>query len=393
MSSNTLKLFALACLPLSLSAGQFLPFASLDIRSGNASLYGAPASGIISGQALVLPAYQFNESDNVSLMGLINSSGTDKIIAEDGFFVQRSLAMLKPSWRHSFGATKSQVRGAAMRSLMLENPGQAWGSNPYDNEEFSGGLSFSRDFTMWAKESSASLSADYVKRGYPNYRDLTSGLNGNKNEATKDYMGPKAAFELKQKTSEAFNWRLNLGYQLKGYTDGYVQSADTGQVDTGIPRSDSLLSLALEGNAAVLGGQLGLLLEAQSNLSNQNYFDVAAVKGVPDYYSYNSVAFSPGWLQPLGDPKEGHSVRLGAEASLRSFSGRLARSADGKYLADKQTDIETALTGGLRFTLLPHVAAVGGAALRNVNSNNKYDLGSRNSYTLVNLSLGLEFRL
>jgi hypothetical protein len=79
--------------------------------------------------------------------------------------------------------------------------------------------------------------------------------------------------------------------------------------------------------------------------------------------------------------------------TLRSFSGRLARSSSGAYLSEKQSDLENAFTLDGRYALFTHFSAVGGAALRTVSSNNQYDLGAKNNFTLYTLNLGLEFQL
>lgn len=390
-------LFSLLCLAsASVQALDFKNFLNIDARGGNAGLAGSGSSSLISGQLLAIPALKVGDADTLSLMGLVSSTSADHIIAEDSFFTQRATALLRPSWRHSLNESlKTQFRGTAMRGANLEAPDQPWFSNPYDFEEYGLGLGMTRDSQAFGGNWSLGLGADVMHRGYPNYRDLTANLNGGKNSATKDYDGLKLSLESRHALSADLGGRLAVSELLKAYSDAYFVNTDgTLDLNPAKRRNESTLTFSADGDMAAWGGaRAEASLEVQLNSSNQAFFDSTVNQYVADYYSYNSFSFSPTYRQPIGGAKSGHSASLGYQLTLRSFSGRLARSASGQYLSEKQTDVENAFTLDGRYALFSHFSAVGGAALRSVSSNNQYDLGAKNNFTLYTLNLGLEYQL
>lgn len=394
MRRTLLSLLLLAAAPA--QALDFKNFLSLDARGGNAGVSGSGSSTLLLGQLLVIPALKLSDTDTLSMTSLLSSTSADHIIAEDSFFTQRATALVRPSWRHALNESmKTQLRATAMRGANLESPAQPWFSNPYDFEEYGAGLGMTRDSQAFGQNWSLGIGADVMHRGYPNYRDLTASLNGGKNAASKDYDGLKLSLESRHALGANAGGRLAVSELLKAYSDDYqVNSDGTRDLNAAKKRNESTLTLSADGDvAAWAGARAEASLEYQLNASNQAFFDTSVNKFVPDYYSYNSFSFSPSYRQPIGGPKSGHSVSLGYQLTLRNFSGRLARSSSGAYLSEKQSDLENAFTLDGRYALFTHFSAVGGAALRSVSSNNQYDLGAKNNFTLYTLNLGLEFQL
>ena len=390
-------LFCLLCLASAQAqALDFKNYLSVDARGGGVGVAGSGSSSLITGQFLGIPALKVGDADTLSLMGLVSSTNADHIISEDSFFVQRGTALLRPSWRHSLNESlKSQLRGTAMRVANLEAVSQPWFSNPYDFEEYGLGLGMTRDSQAFGGNWSMGLGADVMHRGYPNYRDLTAGFTNGKNTATKDYDGFKLSLESRHSFSQGFGGRVAVSELLKQYSDAY-QVTDQGTVDLNDAkrRNESTLTLNVDGNTnAWAGASADANIEVQVNSSSQAYFDSSVNKFVADYYSYNSFSFSPSYTQPLGGAQSGHSVTAGYSVTLRNFGGRLARSSSGAYTSEKQSDLENALTLDGRYALFSHFTAVGGASLRSVSSNNQYDLGAKNNFTLYSLNLGLEYKL
>ena len=97
--------------------------------------------------------------------------------------------------------------------------------------------------------------------------------------------------------------------------------------------------------------------------------------------------------QPLFGAKSGHSVSLGYQLVLRAFTGRLARDSQGAYTSSTETDVENVFSLDSRYALAAHWAVVGGGDLHFVGSNDQYDVGVRNNFTLYTLNLGLEYQL
>ncbi len=396
MLRTLLSLFLLASAPA--QAMDFKNFLSLDARGGSAGVAGSGSSSLILGQLLAMPALKLNDADLLSLTGLISSTNADHVIAEDSFFTQRATALLRPSWRHTLNdSLKTQLRATAMRGANLESPSQAWFTNPYDFEEYGLGLGLTRDSQAFGGNWTLGLGADVMHRGYPNYRDLTSSLYGGKNDATKDYNGLKITVESRHNLSESLGGRIVVSELVKAYTDSYqVNKGGTVDLADDKKRNESTFTLGFDGEmAAWAGARAELGLEYQNNSSAQAYFDAGSTppQFIPDYYGYNSFSFSPSYHQPIGGAKSGHSVTLGYDMTLRAFSGRLARSASGAYLNDKQADLENDFSLDGRYALFPHWSMVAGGAYRVVSSNNQYDLGAKNNFSLYTLNLGLEFRL
>ncbi len=386
--------------PVCAQAVEFKPFLSVDLRGGLASLTDSQASGTVFGQILAVPAWKLNDKDTLTLTGLLSSSASNPVLDEDSFFTQQVIALLKPSWRHALDDQwKIQWRATALHGANQESPSEKWLSNPYDFEEYSTGLGLSRDGEAFGGPWNLGLGLDVLHRGYPNYRDLTATFNGGLNSATKDYDGLKLFAESRHKLSDAASGRVALTGLFKGYDDSYIVNADTapGTLDTSRKRSESTLTLDVEGDlAAWAAATTELDLELQSNLSDQNYFDISASEaGVPikDYYGYNSASLNAVYHQPLFGAKSGHSVSLGYQILLRAFAGRLARESDGTYSSNTETDLENVFSLDSRYALASHWALVGGGDLHFVSSNNHYDLGARNNFTLYTLNLGLEYQL
>lgn len=384
---------ALLAAPLALAA-DFQPYASLDLRGGNTALAGEPASAVVSGQLLLVPAYKTEGGDTLSLTGMLSSSGIDQVIAEDGFFVSRSMGLLRPSWRRRLGGGwAGQLRAQAMRTALREAPGQALFSNAYDFEDYGAGLGLSRDGEAWGGKWSLGLGLDAGHRGYPNYRELGGAFSGGKNVATKDYDALKLLLESRHQWEDGARAAAALTLQRRAYSDSYLVNAD-GTLDLNRLRADSLAGLSLSGGLPWgEGRELGLDLGADWQGSEQGYFDQGPKKSVPDYYGNASLSLGLRLSQALGGPKSGHRLGLGYSLLGRAYTGRLARKADGAYTDMKQADLEQGLTADLRLALMPHVAMVGGGGARFVSSNNAYDLGARGTFTLFSLALGLEVKL
>jgi hypothetical protein len=383
--------------PLGAQAVEFKPFLSVDLRAGAAGLTDGNASGTGFGQILAVPAWKLDDKDTLTLTGLLSSSASNPVLDEDSFFTQQVIALLKPSWRHALDEQwKIQWRATAMHGANQESPSQAWLTDPYDFEEYSTGLGLSRDGEAFGGPWNLGLGLDVLHRGYPNYRDLTATFNGGLNSATKDYDGLRLFAESRHKLSDATSGRVAVTGLFKGYNDSYIVNADTspGTLDTSTKRSESTLTLDVEGDlAAWAAATTELDLELQSNLSDQNYFDIGEDQAIKDYYGYNSASFNAVYHQPLFGAKSGHSVSLGYQILLRAFSGRLARQSDGVYSSSTETDLENIFSLDGRYALATHWAVVGGGDLHFVSSNNDYDLGVRNNFTLYTLNLGMEYQL
>jgi hypothetical protein len=388
-------LLSLCLLPVLASGAEFKNYLSVEGRAGNSQLQQANSvtRSDVSGQIVALPAVKLGADDTLTFLGLLSSSNTDRIIAEDGFFVGRNTALFKPSWRHAFGEKfKAQLRASAMHGAMLESPGQNWFSNPYDFEEYGAGAGLSYDSALFGGPWQLGLGADLLHRGYPNYRELTGGFTAGKNLATKDYDGVKVLLESRHRPSSAWGGRLAANALLKAFPDAYVAASD-GTL-TGEKGTENTLTFNLDvDRAAYRGGRATLGLEAQVNSSNRSFFDLGQRKFMADYYGYSCYSVSPSYVQPLYGEKSGHQISLGYDLTQRSFNGRLARDAAGAYTSQLQVDLEQSLFLDLRFALANGWSAVGGGSLRNISSNNAYEFRAANSYTLLNLNLGLEFKL
>jgi hypothetical protein len=385
--------------PLGAHALEFKPFFSADVRGGVAGLTDGGGSGTGFGQILAVPALKLDDKDTLTLTGLLSSSAANPVLAEDSFFTQQVIALLRPSWRRALDDQwKAQWRATAMHGLNQESPSEKWLSNPYDFEEYSTGLGLSRDGEAFGGPWNLGLGLDYLHRGYPNYRDLTAAFNGGQNSATKDYDAWKLFAESRHKLSDALAGRLALTGLFKAYTDSYIVNADEAQgtldLDKDRRRSEQTYTVDLEASlAAWAAASADLGLELQLNGSDQNYFDSGQDQVVKDYYGYRSFSFSSAYHQPLGGPQSGHSVSAGYQLVLRSFTGRLARTSDGTYTGSTETDLENVFSLDGRYALARQWAVVGGGDLHFISSNNLYDLGVRNNFTLYTLNLGLEYQL
>jgi hypothetical protein len=381
----------------SIQAVGFQPAVLLDARGSfeDESLPGTgrnPQTGADTGQLLVVPGFTFG--DKTSLLPLVGvlASGSSVAIDENSFFTQSYTFIARPQLRRVLNPTWAlDVFGLANDALNQQSTNEPLGTDFYDYEEYGGGLGLEMKSTLsWL--SKTQLSASWVHRHYPNWRELAANLTGNQNYYDKDYQGPKVSWTLTGPGGPK-TWNLELDWQHKAYTDGLLVSPIDGTFELDTERVDDWVH-GEGGLQGVISPALawGFMVSADDNASNQNYFDT--LNGnvvVTNFYSYSSVQAGPTltW-KPAAVPES--FVTASASLLSRNYGGRRIRGLDGSWANGLQSDFEQVYGLDSRWPLWRGIALVGGLSYDLVQSNSQFAYGYQPNYAILQTDLGLHYQ-
>ena len=270
-------------------------------------------------------------------------------LAGGGTLFQQSMDYsLGAKWVKRFeGGYSLMPRVGAHSQLFLETKDESWGKGLYDFWRYEAGLTLERKTRLgmsipWTYQ----FTLDFYYTHYPRFRSLASQYGTEQaapNPGAKvldtfsTQLGARSEFELPGFVSLWGFYSLDL----ISFTDQLVVNSQDKFL--GSHRSDAYQTVSVGASKRLndlemLGGVrpvLSLGVTAADLFSNQNHFDAdpARLKYIGAYYDYWETRFDPGVT--LTFLKTMTTARVGYEAALRFYTGRLAQNADGSYRSYK----------------------------------------------------------
>jgi hypothetical protein len=393
--------FGILSLRASLGAVDFKSSADLQLGADYSDLQGVTGSVDLSGQLLFLPLWKLGSSDYV-VPAIYYTEGGRSVALNEGnslnaYFVKSLVLTGEPVWKHDFGQSgwESGVYGMAIHGYLGDTQDEPWGEGFYDYEQYGAGLQLSKkDLLSWLGLLAADLS--YAHMGFPNYHGAK--VPG---EDKNYYINDMNITKLDLNASLPDSVSLFYSISLRNYTDDY-QYLSNGDVNPdGVgpgPSSDlrvdtyEILRLSWshplnEHWAATIS------LEGDYWASNYN----AYVVGVPQPYLYDvdsneDIALAPSlsWM-PEGDPK-GDILSLSWRGQYLNYLHRDALDLDGFPDGGTENDFDNTFTLFGRKMLWGPLSVYGKFVTDSNRSNQDFQTGGNNTYTIYDLQLGLEYQ-
>ena len=263
-------------------------------------------------------------------------------------FQQSANGSLGAKWVKRFdGGWSLKPRVGLRQEFFRETVDEKWGRGLYDFQRYEAGVLLERK-TRWGYEIpwTWQLSYDLYYTRYPNFQSLATQF-GTQQTA------PNPGSRILDTVSNQIAFRNELDFPgfvsaWAFYSLSFISFTDQKVVQSqgqflGTNRSDAYQSLNLGVNKRFNDWEpLGrvrpvaaLSFTIADLISNQNDFDAdpSRLKFVGAFYDYWETRLAPSLTTTFLATKT--VARLGAEAVMRRYTGRLAQNADGSYKGDK----------------------------------------------------------
>jgi len=247
-------------------------------------------------------------------------------------------------WVQRFeGGYSLMPRVGARTQFFRETKDESWGTGLYDFRRYEAGLTWERKTRLgmtvpWTYQ----FTLDFYYTHYPHFQSLASQYG---TEQAAPNPGARILDTFSTQLGHRSEFELPGFVSLYGlYSISFINFTDQKVVNSqgqflNSLRSDAYQSLSVGASKRfndidILGRVrpvAGLGLTAADLFSNQNHFDAdpARLKYIGAYYDYWETRVSPNFTLTFLKPMA--QTRVGYEAALRFYTGRLAQNGDGTY--------------------------------------------------------------
>lgn len=324
---------------------------SLDAMAGQYFFNGGAGSinGYFNGDLQVLRSLSTSSGFYLGATG--NYTGFKQVneLAGGGTLFQQSMDYsLGAKYIKRFDGGYSLMPRVGVRTQFFrETKDEDWGKGLYDFQRYETGLTWERKTRLgltvpWTYQ----FTLDLYYTHYPRFQSLASQYG---TEQAAPNPGARVLDTVSTQLGHRSEFELPGFVSLYGlYSLAFINFTDQKVVNSqgqylNSKRSDAYQSLTVGASKRfndldVLGRVrpvLGLGLTAADLFSNQNHFDAdpARLKYVGAYYNYWETRVSPNFT--LTFLKTMAQTRVGYEAALRFYTGRLTQNSDGSYTGNK----------------------------------------------------------
>lgn len=392
---------------------EYLPVYNATLMGGQYFFQSDRSS--LSGNAGVLAAPMFRSSERWAFLPTVSSNyqGTKGIndgVGAGTLFQQQMDHRLGFSAIHTEPGSSWRLKPSMSykRQFLKETRDESWGNGLFDFEKIA--LGFETE-NVYRDPFSYRFGFDIFRIRFPNYRALEAG-------AGSDPLGNPLGRELANaNVLDTYNYQFSASVTRPfpyedpkvsvsaGYSAMYQDFPDQnvidqrGQLKNGVRRGDILQTLSasvgyprpvhLAGRPFRLDSSLGMNLGY--NDSNQNTFDAARVKFVPNAYSYMTFGLGPAFNLSWGDTKRpawlGASLRYGRT----QYKGRLTQDGDGLYQSSYQYQDRFSLGLVYGYPISPGFTLKVQSNMLWARSNNAYQKTYSYNYRTANYLMGFTY--
>ncbi|MFC2061635.1 hypothetical protein ACFLUV_03910 [Elusimicrobiota bacterium] len=323
---------------ITLAGGQYFLDEEKSSFGGNSSIYYSPVVNFSETNALV-PVFNIDYSGTRNVQDLVGGGTLTRQTADVGATIK---------YVRVFEDLKVKTRVGWKRSLINETEDEKWNRGLFDYDRLLFGVGVQKPVFGHG----LSLSADYYTVSFPNYSSLIyeeeyetsidtetyTEISNNAGEDVLDYQNTAITLEVSKNYTDKFNAFYSYRLDTRPYKDQTIVQNDGSF--SAEKRKDTINTLALGVAYRVSRVKVGLENEVHMNRSNQNSYDANATKFNKDFYSYNSVEFSPLLTFYLGSGERLSRLGFWWSIEFKRYNERLAQDVSASYTSDKvrQTD-------------------------------------------------------
>ena len=382
--------------------------ANADAFLGLSRLNGAGTLGGGSADALLVPAYKYDDRTFFILMYDGHYFKKRDFYSDEIGPKERTEFMahtIQPMLRRDFGP---EDRYSITPSVFLtytfnkDIDSANWGDGLYNYRDKGASLEFDMR-QAFVREGELNCTVQYYKRRYPNYAsllsltglDLRTGLNVEKNE--QDYHGLllKGGYSMHRPVGFSYDAQYALLY--KDLDDKKVVDSDGVLTSEGEKEYQHTADVNFWYTFDIGGGlKTGVDLRGGLKRGNQNYYDgmqtitLSDDQFTPDYYDYNLYRIAPSVSYTLALFPV--TATVGCSLQKRKYTDRKATFPDGSYKPALERDVEWALNARVSYDLSDHWSVIGLWEHTQARSNYDDERVYRYDYVLNYYAVGMAFR-
>lgn len=388
---------------------RFVPLADADIRGGYTTVRHGKGAWGLTGNVLLLPAYQLTDRGVIIPIYAFSGALADRVVEESILFTQRQIHMLSLGYKQGFADDFDfKLSSEATYALTQETKDEKMGRGLYDYRDFGG-----REVITWkhkrdGRDEPVQSSIKIYRRSYPFFLSLAdenkqflasvnptaSRTIGDKEKRPKDFLGTDFELSGVRWLARELRGKLEYNLSLRSYEDRYLRNnqgaiSDNKRLDT-VHRMEAKFDWL-----GLRSFPMWTSLEGMFFGSSGNYYDPAQEKHgyIPRFYQFIMTTWRTRmtWDLPFGE-KLHPSVYAGTGIGLQSYTDRVVQDQYGVNGDDTQLDQIYSLDLGGNYPIFKWLGVVAGVSGSVVRSNNKYEQYIKYSYELLTASLGVTLR-